>query len=261
MTVLRDLDERFHNIVESMRHNSRSYAAIMKQRRSSATNGGPVVIGADKDARGALIGYRRDYQAAMEQAERKLETSQTVLDQFNSHYARLEKALEKWEDEGKTGSRKRRRTCTDDQTHSRRRTRQRTGADGGTSFKRNGGGSDDEDQTPYCICQQVSYGEMVACDNENCPIEWFHLACVGLIQPPKGKWYCSQCLGAGYGRSSPAVSSNPRKRGSTPSLDTFDDEFVDIDGEEDDPYALKKEGVGAARRRRKMEAIKKVENV
>ncbi|KAG0134945.1 hypothetical protein HOY82DRAFT_668243 [Tuber indicum] len=53
----------------------------------------------------------------------------------------------------------------------------------------------DEDEPVYCYCQQISYGEMVACDGENCPREWFHLACVGLSQAPRGKtkWYCSDC--------------------------------------------------------------------
>lgn len=46
----------------------------------------------------------------------------------------------------------------------------------------------------YCVCNNVSYGEMVACDNEDCPIEWFHFACVGLTEQPKGKWYCQQCV-------------------------------------------------------------------
>ncbi|KAI8590156.1 hypothetical protein BDZ88DRAFT_415724 [Geranomyces variabilis] len=50
----------------------------------------------------------------------------------------------------------------------------------------------------YCICRQTSHGDMVACDNPTCAIEWFHYACVGLIHPPKGKWYCSACLDAGY---------------------------------------------------------------
>jgi hypothetical protein len=36
----------------------------------------------------------------------------------------------------------------------------------------------------YCYCQYVSYGEMVACDAENCPREWFHLECVGLEKAP-----------------------------------------------------------------------------
>ncbi|KAK2731801.1 hypothetical protein FQN57_003162 [Myotisia sp. PD_48] len=47
-------------------------------------------------------------------------------------------------------------------------------------------GMDDEDDTEprYCYCNEVSFGEMVACDNPNCPREWFHLSCVGLTKPP-----------------------------------------------------------------------------
>ncbi|KHG19241.1 PHD finger ING1 -like protein [Gossypium arboreum] len=39
----------------------------------------------------------------------------------------------------------------------------------------------------------LSYGEMVACDNPNCKIEWFHFGCVGLKEQPRGKWYCPDC--------------------------------------------------------------------
>jgi hypothetical protein len=52
----------------------------------------------------------------------------------------------------------------------------------------------DEDSKVYCFCQQVSFGEMVACDNENCEREWFHLPCVGLAKSPQGKWFCDECL-------------------------------------------------------------------
>ena len=52
----------------------------------------------------------------------------------------------------------------------------------------------DEDSQVYCFCQQVSFGEMVACDNEACEREWFHLPCVGLTSPPQGKWFCDECL-------------------------------------------------------------------
>lgn len=45
----------------------------------------------------------------------------------------------------------------------------------------------------YCHCRQVSFGEMVGCDGSECRFEWFHLACVGLKKPPKGKWYCEDC--------------------------------------------------------------------
>ncbi|KAK4882400.1 hypothetical protein RN001_005719 [Aquatica leii] len=51
----------------------------------------------------------------------------------------------------------------------------------------------DPNEPRYCICNQVSYGDMVACDNEDCPSEWFHYPCVGISAPPKGKWYCPQC--------------------------------------------------------------------
>jgi hypothetical protein len=45
----------------------------------------------------------------------------------------------------------------------------------------------------YCMCNQVSFGRMIACDNPQCPIEWFHFACVKLEEEPKGKWFCEKC--------------------------------------------------------------------
>ena len=35
---------------------------------------------------------------------------------------------------------------------------------------------------------------MVGCDNHNCPYQGFHLSCLKLPKPPKGKiWYCPDC--------------------------------------------------------------------
>jgi len=51
----------------------------------------------------------------------------------------------------------------------------------------------DPNEPTYCLCHQVSYGEMIGCDNADCPIEWFHFGCVGLNGKPKGKWYCPKC--------------------------------------------------------------------
>ncbi|MBN3301765.1 inhibitor of growth protein 2 [Amia ocellicauda] len=53
----------------------------------------------------------------------------------------------------------------------------------------------DPNEPTYCLCNQVSYGEMIGCDNGQCPIEWFHFSCVGLTYKPKGKWYCPKCRG------------------------------------------------------------------
>ncbi|PYH96473.1 hypothetical protein BO71DRAFT_397085 [Aspergillus ellipticus CBS 707.79] len=58
------------------------------------------------------------------------------------------------------------------------------------------GDDEDEDGEPrYCYCNEISFGEMVACDNDACPREWFHLSCVGLTKPPgkNVKWYCNEC--------------------------------------------------------------------
>ncbi|KAK4034283.1 inhibitor of growth proteins N-terminal histone-binding-domain-containing protein [Parachaetomium inaequale] len=54
---------------------------------------------------------------------------------------------------------------------------------------------DDEagDDRKYCSCQNVSFGNMVACDNDECPYEWFHWGCVGLKSEPNGTWYCPEC--------------------------------------------------------------------
>lgn len=52
----------------------------------------------------------------------------------------------------------------------------------------------DPNEPRYCICNQVAYGTMVACDNKGCPYEWYHCECVGITDPPKGKWYCPQCI-------------------------------------------------------------------
>ncbi|KAI1153569.1 hypothetical protein F4825DRAFT_248671 [Nemania diffusa] len=45
-------------------------------------------------------------------------------------------------------------------------------------------GEVDADEPLYCYCNGVSYGEMVACDAEDCEREWFHLDCVGLKAAP-----------------------------------------------------------------------------
>ena len=52
-----------------------------------------------------------------------------------------------------------------------------------------------DDTRKYCTCQRVSFGDMVACDNEECPYEWFHWACVGVKEEPKGAWFCEECRG------------------------------------------------------------------
>lgn len=53
----------------------------------------------------------------------------------------------------------------------------------------------DPNEARYCYCNGVSYGEMVACDNDDCAREWFHLECTGLrnLPPARSTWYCDEC--------------------------------------------------------------------
>lgn len=46
----------------------------------------------------------------------------------------------------------------------------------------------DEMEPTYCYCKRISFGEMIACEYPDCPIEWFHFECVGLTPEnrPKG---------------------------------------------------------------------------
>ncbi|XP_060844917.1 inhibitor of growth protein 4-like [Rhopalosiphum padi] len=51
----------------------------------------------------------------------------------------------------------------------------------------------DPNEPKFCLCNQVSFGEMIECDNPDCTIEWFHFVCVKLTTKPKGKWFCPNC--------------------------------------------------------------------
>ncbi len=73
--------------------------------------------------------------------------------------------------------------------------------DEGSSMQGDDEEDDDESEPRYCYCNQVSYGEMVACDMESCPREWFHLDCVGLTKAPnKNGQFQILVIGFGCGR-------------------------------------------------------------
>ncbi|KAG0143099.1 hypothetical protein CROQUDRAFT_661669 [Cronartium quercuum f. sp. fusiforme G11] len=63
----------------------------------------------------------------------------------------------------------------------------------------------------YCICDgKVIAERMVACDNAECPIEWFHYQCAGLTEDPTGSWFCAECKSKGYGSPS-KLDTNPER--------------------------------------------------
>lgn len=60
----------------------------------------------------------------------------------------------------------------------------------------NGHDTIDPNEPVYCTCRRVSFGKMVACENSNCDIEWYHYECVGLTEEfnsDQTKWVCPTC--------------------------------------------------------------------
>ena len=47
----------------------------------------------------------------------------------------------------------------------------------------------------WCYCNEDESGDMIACDNDQCVIQWFHLTCLRISKEhiPTGKWYCPDC--------------------------------------------------------------------
>ena len=50
-----------------------------------------------------------------------------------------------------------------------------------------------EDDGSWCYCKSKKGGNMIACDNESCPIQWFHQECVHISVVPSDKWLCPLC--------------------------------------------------------------------
>ncbi len=78
------------------------------------------------------------------------------------------------------------------QTDSMRKKKKRKGSQGGQGGQQNDNDVDANEPT-YCTCKCRSYGSMVACDNQDCAIEWFHYECVGLKCAPGDPWFCPAC--------------------------------------------------------------------
>lgn len=55
-------------------------------------------------------------------------------------------------------------------------------------------GGSSEFEPVYCTCKQPAFGEMIACDNPTCAIEWYHCVCVAVDPSTVGEtWYCPLC--------------------------------------------------------------------
>jgi hypothetical protein len=46
----------------------------------------------------------------------------------------------------------------------------------------------------WCICHRPEDGTlMIACENDACPIQWYHGICLGINTALEGDWWCPTC--------------------------------------------------------------------
>lgn len=128
-----------------------------------------------------------------ELSDNKLAVMQDALDQLDGKSRELDHDLKLIEAITSDST-----TSTSQTTQKGTRNNATTSSAGSSSTALTSNQRDKRDSSPeptYCVCNQVSYGDMICCDNDACEIEWFHFQCVSLAAKPKGKWYCPNCRG------------------------------------------------------------------
>eukprot|EP01116_Phalansterium_solitarium_P024954 TRINITY_DN931_c0_g1_i1.p1 TRINITY_DN931_c0_g1~~TRINITY_DN931_c0_g1_i1.p1 ORF type:complete len:216 (+),score=55.55 TRINITY_DN931_c0_g1_i1:838-1485(+) len=182
--LLRELDAESQELVENVERASKSYLRNAKRTREVS------------EAEEATI--KADLKKALELGDEKVALAVQTYDLVDRHIRRLDQDLKKFEQElAEAGQQK---GLTDkSKSESGKNKGRKTGhetlltEDARIRVQQDMDMPIDPNEPTYCFCHRVSFGEMVGCDNADCKIEWFHFECVGLTNPPKGKWHCPDC--------------------------------------------------------------------
>ncbi|KAI8049790.1 uncharacterized protein B0P05DRAFT_563384 [Gilbertella persicaria] len=193
MHELRRMDDDLYKFKEGYSKNRRAYTKIC---RNSPANTSALVT--------TRLQIEKDYKTAMQKQDQKIELAMRMYDLVSRHIERLDFQVAKsgihesdWIHQRTRkgphllpGNRK--RAMPVDGMPSTRKRIHHSNRPNPSSMSHHEFDIDSNEPT-YCYCKQVSFGDMIACDGENCEREWFHYACVGLVQPPAGKWFCEEC--------------------------------------------------------------------
>jgi hypothetical protein len=190
-TLIRQLDESAQQLMDQVAKETAKVTTIAKKMTA-------------EEKKKALNTIGQLLNEVIKRGEEKYALAKSTYDTVDRHCTKLDDDLQKIEDEQMVGStRVSEQTPTAEkgqssQGESRRGRKKRTREEDYTSDSLQNSVSFsnmpiDPNEPRYCYCQRVSFGEMVACDNEECDIEWFHLECTELESVPKGAWFCKHC--------------------------------------------------------------------
>ncbi|EFA76233.1 PHD zinc finger-containing protein [Heterostelium album PN500] len=207
LALIRELDYRSNEVVEKVESIKNHLVNNTSSSRKAAQD-----ILSEKGTKQ----LKADLKAVMEYADEKVELSNQSYELIDRYIRKLDTELKKFEaeiEEQEEEKKKRKGTqmpvdapkkgkanipspANNLSLHGRKKASEKPApTKSGTSA--NNTSSDleiDPNEPTYCICGRVSFGEMIECESGGCKIEWFHFECVGLSDPPKGKWICPDCI-------------------------------------------------------------------
>ncbi|KAI9288083.1 hypothetical protein BC943DRAFT_373646 [Umbelopsis sp. AD052] len=185
--LFEDYLETLHNLPSEMDQNMHELRTMDEEFQMSPSPP-PINLVASR------LQIEKEYKVAMQKQDNKIDLAMRMYDLISRHIERLDSQITK---SGVSAFRDTAwygkdivlfKEANGDDTHSSRPNPNQAGSDGVPDL------DIDPNEPTYCYCNQVSFGDMVACDSESCEREWFHYQCVGLVEPPAGKWYCDDCL-------------------------------------------------------------------
>eukprot|EP00241_Pyramimonas_parkeae_P022808 CAMPEP_0114320230 /NCGR_PEP_ID=MMETSP0059-20121206/25809_1 /TAXON_ID=36894 /ORGANISM="Pyramimonas parkeae, Strain CCMP726" /LENGTH=221 /DNA_ID=CAMNT_0001447581 /DNA_START=94 /DNA_END=759 /DNA_ORIENTATION=+ len=188
--TLLDLDHKRSRLHEELDHQVVALQQAMQVQVTGGAKRSRRSTVADASLEAKLEPYVR---TCLQCSEDKVQLAKQTYDMVDKHIERLDRSLKKFEEEVKHRTERETRTgprapvAVTSSEKQAQNSEMRTPSEMDLPI--------DPNEPTYCTCNRVSFGEMIACDNEHCKIEWFHFECVGLSrhQQQKGKWYCPEC--------------------------------------------------------------------
>eukprot|EP00295_Goniomonas_pacifica_P029098 CAMPEP_0175948186 /NCGR_PEP_ID=MMETSP0108-20121206/28308_1 /TAXON_ID=195067 ORGANISM="Goniomonas pacifica, Strain CCMP1869" /NCGR_SAMPLE_ID=MMETSP0108 /ASSEMBLY_ACC=CAM_ASM_000204 /LENGTH=221 /DNA_ID=CAMNT_0017273913 /DNA_START=8 /DNA_END=673 /DNA_ORIENTATION=- len=170
-TLMREIDQKVLDLQTKIEKDYKNFLSGKTQKNSDSL-------------KLLLDQVKADQEHCLDFSDEKISLASQTYDRVDNHIRQLDADLRRFEDD-----------FNQDEPAGPRIMKKSRGGEPGRTINVDLDLAVDPNEPVYCICKQVSFGEMIACDNADCPTEWFHFQCVGLTTTNvKGnRWYCPDC--------------------------------------------------------------------